>query len=429
MRFLAPAVVLLLLIAGVAPVSSGGSSAATAPLVGATPVSPTPTDESTNADDVGRTRTANTTAANGSNVTRVLAVPGAAVQRTALEHATLSLGPSARFSGNITAVRVETAAVEQYVTEPADTDERSRRIIEAFSTVEQEVITLRGRQQAAISAFNRGDLSAEAFVVELATISARANALEDRATMLSAQADEIEGFTLSRADPVTYQLRAFGGPVRERAIDAISGEASRTLFFVTTGPEGYELTTISNGMYVREAFRGAVRATDTSASIEASDAINITQESYPAIASESDTSATISGTTAIVAQNYEDGRLTAFVDSGSRQVFKEYQRLPLSTFKTGPADSNVLNGLRITVNRTYPGGPMRIHVVDADSGEPVNLSVTLSQGPSRGIDVGRTGDDGTLRTLSPRGQFTVTAVGEETAATFIETNATDAPGI
>ena len=429
MRFLALAVVLLLLVAGVAPVSSGGPSAATAPAVGATPVSPTPTDEFPNADGVGQTGTANMTAANGSNVTRVLAVPGVAVQRTALEHATLSLGPSARFSGNITAVRLETGAVEQYITEPADTDERSRRIIEAFSTVEQEVITLRSRQQAAISAFNRGELSTEAFVVELATIAARANALEDRVTMLSDQADEIEGFTLSRADPVSYQLRAFGGPVRERAIDAISGEASRTLFFVTTGPEGYELATISDGMYVREAFRGAVRETDTSENIEASDAINVTQQSYPAIASESDTSATVSGTTAIVTQNYGEASLTAFVDSGSRQVFKEYQRLPLSTFKTGPADSNVLNGLRITVNRTYPGGPMRIHVVDADSGEPVNLSVTLSQGPSRGIDVGRTGDDGTLRTLSPRGQFTVTAVGEETAATFIETNATDTPAI
>ena len=429
MRFLALSVVLLLLAAAVTPISSGGAAPAVEAPTDVGPTTPTPASEFAGSDGAGQTGASNVTAANGSNVSRILAVPDEAVQRTALDHATLTLGPSTRFSGNVTAVRVETAAVERYVTAPSDADERSRRIIEALSTVEQEVITLRGRQQAAIDAFNDGELSSEAFVVELATIAARANALEDRVEMLSARADEIDGFSLSRADAVAYELRAFGGPVRERAIDAIRGEAPRTLFFVTTGPEGYELTTVADGTYVREAYRGAVREADSSASIDAADAINVTRDSYPEIVADSDTSATVSGSTAIVRQNYGDASLTAFVDAGSERVFKEYQRQPLATFVSGPSDSNVLNGLRITVNRTYPGGPMRVHVADAESGEPVNLSVTLSRGPSKGVDIGRTGDDGTLWTLSPRGSFTVTAVGEETAATFLETNATEAPAI
>jgi hypothetical protein len=427
MRFLALSVVLLLVAAAAAPVSTGGAAP-----VSQSPTEPRPTPNPTPADALvgaGQTGTANATAANGSNVTRILAVPDEAVQRTALDHATLALGQSTRFAGNVTAVRLETAAVERYVTAPDDTDERSRRIIEALSTVEQEVITLRGRQQAAIDAYNDGELTPREFVVELATIAARANALEDRIEMLSTEADEIDGFSLSRADAIAYELRAFGGPVRERAIAAIRGEAPRTLFFVTTGPEGYELATVSDGVYIREAYRGAVRSADASASIDASDAINVTQESYPEIVADSDTSATVSGTTAIVVQNAGEARLTAFVDSGSERVFKEYQRQPLETFVSGPSDSNVLNGLRITVNRTYPGGPMRVSVVDAESGDPVNLTVTLSQGPSRGVDIGRTGEDGVLWTLSPRGRFTVTAVGEETAATFLETNSTDAPDI
>ncbi len=368
-------------------------------------------------------------AENGSNVSQVLVVPGEAVQRTALDHAALTLGPSAQFTGNVTAVRVETAAVERYVTAPEDDDERSRRIIEALSTVEQEVITLRSEQQAAIDAYNDGELTAEEFVVELATIAAKANALEDRLDMLDERADEIDGFSLSRADAVAYELRAFGGPVRERAIAAINGEAPRTLFFATTGPEGYELTTISDGVYVREAYRGAVRTADSDADIDATDAINVTQESYPEIVADGDSSATVSGSTAIVTQNDGNASLTAFVDAGSERVFKEYQRQPVETFVSGPADSNVLNGLRITVNRTYPGGPMRVHVADAETGDPVNLSITLSRGPSKGADIGRTGEDGTIWTLSPRGSFTVTAVGEETTATFIETNATEAPAI
>lgn len=431
MRFLALSVVLLLVAAAVGPVSAGGTAPTVETPTDAPVVNPTTPDASvlTGVDGAGRAGTATAAATNRSNVTRVLAVPDEAVQRTALDHATLTLGPSTRFAGNITAVRLETAAVERYVTAPDAEDERSRRIIEAFSTVEQEVITLRSRQQAAITAFNDGELSPEAFVVELATIAAKADALEARVGMLSSKADEIDGFSLSRADSVTYELRAFGGPVRERAVAAIRGEAPRTLFFVTTGPEGYELTTISDGVYLREAYRGAVRDADASASIDASDAINVTQQSYPEIVADSDTSATVSGMTAIVVQNYGEASLTAFVDSESERVFKEYQRQPLASFASGPNASNVLNGLRITVNRTYPGGPMRVHVADAETGEPVNLTITLSQGPSRGIDIGRTGDDGTLWTLSPRGRFTVTAVGEETAATFLETNSTDAPAI
>lgn len=428
MRSFALFVVLLLVGAAVAPISAGESRPAVTTPAEAVAI-PTPSGAIADGTDTNRRAAANASAPNGSNVTQILAVPEAAVQRTELDEATLTLGPSTRFAGNVTAMRIETIAVERHILETDDQDERSRRIIAAFSTVEQEVITLRGRQRAAVEAFNRGDLSPEGFVIELATIAARANAMEDRVSMLSARTDEIDGFSLPRANPITYELRAFGGPVRERAIAALSGDAGPTQFFVTTGPEGYELTTIDNETYVREAYRGAVRSSDADANIDANDAINVTKESYPHIVSNSDTSATVSGTTAIVTQSYGRASLMAFVDANSEQVFKEYQHIPLSEFTSGPNDSNVLNGIRVTVNRTYPGGPMRIHVTDAETGEPVDLTVTLSQGPSAGTELGRTGDDGVLWTLSPRGRFTVTAVDEQTSAAFLETNSTTAPEI
>lgn len=438
MRSLPLLIVLALSAAMVAPVTSGGASAALADddAPWADGDSVTSIDDSAETASVppDATRTASGAtndglAASHTNQTRILAVPGGAVQRTEIDQATVNLGPSARFAGNVSAVRMETAAVERYVTATDNEDEQSRRIIEAVSNVEQEVITLRGRQQAAITAFNQGELTPREFVIELATIAARAEALEDRVTMLSRLAGDIEGFSLSRADPVSYELRAFGGPVRDRAIDAIRGTAPPTQFFVTTGPEGYELTAIDNGTYVREAFRGAVRSGDASATMETGEAINVTERAYPEFTRETDASVTASGTTNIVSIQRENDTLTAFVDSGTERVFKEYQRIPLSTFHRGPAESNVLNGLRITVNRTYPGGPMRINVTDAETGEPVNLTITLSQGPEEGVEVGRTGEDGMLWTLSPRGSFTVTAVGEDTAATFLETNSTDAPEI
>ncbi|MEF8800647.1 MAG: hypothetical protein V5A38_04620 [Halolamina sp.] len=440
MRSLPLLIVLALSSALVVPVTSGGGAAGFADdttawngtdAAVATPMADDPNvNEPKHAAITPQQGATDTVAANVSNRTRILAVPDAAIQRTEIDRATLSLGPSTRLAGNISAVRMETAAVERYVTALDDEDEQSRRIIESFSTVEQEVITLRGRQQAAIEAFNSGEITPREFVIELATIAARADALEDRVTMLDNRAKDIEGFSLSRADQITFELRAFGGPVRERAVDAIQGTEPATRFFVTTGPEGYELTTIDNGVYVREAFRGAVRSGDASARIAPTTAINITKRGYPAIASSGSMSASVSGMTSIVTVSSENRSLTALVDSGTERVFKEYQRIPVATFRSGPAARNVLNGLRITVNRTYPGGPIRIHVVEAETGNPVNLVVTLSQGSAEGIEIGRTGEDGTLWTLSPRGSYTVTAVGEETAtATFIETNSTEAPAI
>jgi len=242
-------------------------------------------------------------------------------------------------------------------------------------------------------------------------------------------ADEIDGFSLSRPAEIRYQLRTFGGPVRERAVDAIRGTANSTQFFVTTGPEGYELATVDNGVYHRESFRGAVRSGDSTATIEPSRAINVTRESYPELFQQGDASATTSGSTNIVTVTAPNRSLTVFVDSGSERVFKEYQRFELSQYRSPSADTNTINGITVSVNQTYPGGPLRIHVTDAESGEPIDLAITLSQGQSERTTVGRTGEDGTLWTVSPRGSYTVLAVGDETTAAYLETNSTDAPSI
>jgi hypothetical protein len=363
---------------------------------------------------------------NRSNRTHVLVVPEGAVQRSAIDGARLNLGPAAEFNGNVSAVEVETAAVLEYVRAAETESERSRRIIQASSTVEAEIITLRDRQQGAIRAFNDGELSPEAFVVELATIAAKAEALERRMIGLTDEAEDIDGFSLSRPAEIRYELRAFGGPVRERAVAAIRGTDNSTHFFVTTGPEGYELATVDDGVYLREAFRGAVRSGDSTATIGPTEAINVTRESYPNITRGVNPSASVAGTTNIVTVSGDNRSLTAFVDSGSERVFKSYQRFGLGQYRSTSVASNTINGINVTAHRTYPGGPLRINVTDAESGEPVDLAITLSQGQAERTAVGRTGPDGTLWTVSPRGSYTVLAVGDETTAAYVETNSTDA---
>jgi len=364
---------------------------------------------------------------NGSNQTRVLVVPDSAVQRTTIDGARLNLGPAAEFNGNVTAVEVETAAVVEYVRAAEDDSERSRRIIEASSNVETEIITLRDRQQEAIAAFNDGELTSEEFVVELATIAAKADALERRMGRLTDLAEDVDGFSLSRPTEIQYELRTFGGPVRERAIDAIRGTDGPTQFFLTTGPEGYELATVDDGSYYREAYRGAEFSGNTDATMGPDQAVDVVEASYPELFRLGDPSATTSGTTNIVTVSAENRSLTAFVDSGEEAVYKEYQRFGLEKYESNAVASNTINGINVTVNRTYPGGPLRISVTDAESGEPIDLAITLSQGQAERTAVGRTGEDGTLWTISPRGSYTVLAVGDETTAAYVETSSTDPP--
>ena len=379
---------------------------------------------------------ANAAVTNHSNRTRILAVPEPAVEVTTIRTATLDLGPATTFSGNVSAVRMETAAVEASIRNAADDEARIDLIRRALGEVERETAALRERRQAAIEAYNAERISTQAFVVELATVGAKAAALEARVSSLQRFAGETEGWSdarranvRSRAESVRYQLRALGGPVSDRAIAAIRGTAPATRLFVTTGPQGYELSTIVDDTYVRQAYRGAVRAINASASLNASDASRVVRESYPTLVGNESPGAIGSGSTYVVTAPHDGGNLTAFVDSQSKRVFKEYQYLSLPAYDSGSTATNVVSGLRLTVNRSYPGGPLRVNVTDAETGEPVNATVTLSPLGEETSVVGRTGDDGVLWTLSPRGRFAVAAIRDGTYVNQMQTNATEAPAL
>lgn len=379
-----------------------------------------------------------TTAINASERSRVLVVPEAAVQMTTVEMATLDIGPAAEFAGNVSSVRMENAAVAAYVDASSD-DVRRTHLSESLRDLERQTDALRERRQDAILAYNQGTMTTQEFVVELATIAAKADALEDRVTTLRAESDDVEGWSesetshvRSRLESARYQLRALGGPVSDRAAAAVRGAAPPIRVFVTTGPEGYELSTVSNGTYVREAYRGAVRENNESAPVEEaeSELIEVFRQSYPVLTERwDDPSGEGSGTTFVLSSGGEGGNVTAFVDSSSERVFKEYQYLDLDRFPAVSTASNVQNGVNLTVTRSYPGGPVKVNVTDVETGEPVDATITLSQNGERGYAVGRTGDDGVLWTLSPRGRYSVLAFSSATAAATVETNSTEAPAL
>ncbi|ELZ94515.1 DUF7094 domain-containing protein, partial [Haloferax sulfurifontis] len=106
-----------------------------------------------------------------------------------------------------------------------------------------------------------------------------------------------------------------------------------------------------------------------------------------------------------------DGQLTAYVDSGTGRVFKESQTRPLESITTRDTASGVRDGLALTVDRTYPGGPLRIQLNESETGDPVDANVTIGlEASQESTLLGHTGSDGTIWTVSPSASYTVTVI-------------------
>lgn len=370
-------------------------------------------------------------APNGSNETRVMRIPEQAVQHSSVRRYAVDVGAAAEFGANASAARITTAAVVARVENASSDDQRAQEIRDAMAQIRRQTQDLEERQARALGAFNAGQITAREFLVRLASIRLEAAALRDRIKKLQALAAETDGIDLTGGNvaELSFELRVFDGPVRERVAAALSGHAPPARVYVETGPRGIVLATIDGDTYVREAYRGAVRD-DGSATIDPEDALNVTARSYPEIwrTRTSQGSVVGPGSIYVTTVSHERGELTAFVDADSEQVFKEYQRRPLSSFVNRSSVVTVRSGLRLVVNRTYPGGPMRINVTDVQTGEPVNASVIINIGPTRTLYVGPAGEDGTVWVLSPRGSFEVTAVADGgTRVAVVQVEPTEVP--
>ncbi len=363
------------------------------------------------------TRTASTVASNHTMANRtgnVLSIRAGEVQRSTTGEQYVDLGPAIEFGTNASAAQIETLTVIERVEQADSADARSARISEALDTIEQRTGQLSEREQRAIEAYSAGELSPRAFLLELALIDARARALEDRRSRLVAIAEADDAIELDRGRVASLERRvdALTGPVRAHAGDVLQGRAGIHRFFVATGPESVVLSTITNGTYVREAFRGDRYDSGGATDIGPEEALTIAAESYPVLWERRQNNTDVVGSNGnyLVRMPHQRGVLQAFVDGSSRSVYKEFQTRPLASFEHARTTTATRDGLALTANHTYPGGPVHLRLVDAETGAPVDANVTLSEGEEESELLGRSGGDGALWTLSPQSEYSVTAI-------------------
>jgi hypothetical protein len=342
----------------------------------------------------------------------VLDVPAASVTRTSVQSHHVDLGPSLTFAANRSHNRLRTLAVVERIESTTTDDARSRQIRQEFGRVEARARGLRAAQRSAIEAYGDGDLSPRELLIRLAQIDRTARDLDVRRQRIERLAAESDvAFDPGRLRSLELALQAFTGPVRAHAADVLRGTVPPDRFYVATGPESVILSTVVDDTYVREAYRGEFR-NGNAGPIGYEAAVDIASDSYPVIwnLTRSSTQVVGSGQTYYVRVSHERGDLAAFIDPGTRSVFRELQRRPLGTVVLRSGATDAKDGLRLTVNATYPGGPTRISLVDARTGAPVDANVTVGPAEQDSDLVGRTGADGTLWTLTPGSEFTVTAI-------------------
>lgn len=362
------------------------------------------------------------------NRSRVMRIPSAAVQRSEVRRVTVAVGPAASVADNATETRIETRSLLARIDAADNETARADQLRAAFDRTSDRADELVAAEQAALAAYNRDAIDTRTFVVRLTEIHLRASLLRERLRTLEDRSRAAEGVDLERrsSPELRFELRTLGGPVRDRVGTTVAGNDDPVTVFVETGPEGISLATVDGETYVRETIRGAARD-DGGEGFDTADALNVTAESYPIIwETATDPGVRGSGGVFEVTAPHDGGELVAFVDGGSGQVFKEFQRLSLSALPNDSVATNTRSNLRLEVQRSYPGGPVRINVTDRDTGEPVDARITINLGPARTLIVGQTGADGSLWTLSPRGEFEVTAI-KTTRVVIVRTNATAPP--
>ena len=433
MRALAPVVALLVVLSGVAvavPSAAGPGTAddtRRADPATAIPSEPAVSTPATPAQvDPGAPNATPETEPN------VLAIPPGETTRSSLELEAVELGSGLAFESSTTELRLSTGAVLERIDAAESAERRQQLLLREVTTVEQRVVSLRARQQQTINAYARGELSPRRFLFELAAIDSEARALQDRRARIKSAVEATPGFTIpsSRFGNVELELNTLTGPVRGHAAAVLTGETDSTRFFVRTGPGSVALGMLRDGTYVREVYREPLRDGESGA-FTLADAVNATEQAYPTIAAErlrDDTLGNPGSDSTRVTIEHRRGRLVAFVDSRSQQVFKEFQFRPLDRATTGSPVSATRDGLELTAHRTYPGGPTRLQLNGTGDGEPVDAQITVGPPGGQSAVIGRTGDDGSLWTVAPNGTYQVTAI-DGSSVVVLSVDPTSTPSV
>lgn len=335
----------------------------------------------------------------------------------------LSPDPAAATSMRFDRTRATFAAYElqEEVRSTTDSDDQLNMTAAAIDDLAAERDELYEAERTAYEAFAAGDIDGTTFAMRLARVQSRAAALDAKADELRVAIGAIDA-TDRRADVnvrrgrlrrVHMDVQSFRGPVGDHLLDAIAGAGTGgERVRVASTSDGYEAAAVTGSTYVREAYAAPNRARDGDAVFRDSEAaLARTSTLYPrtfadAIGQEID----MSGGLFWSSVEHLQGTTVMYLDATTNMSFREAHELNLGTLEYRPVTSATADGLTVTVERTYPGGPARVRVTDASTGAPIqDVAVAVDGQP-----VGTTGAGGIARTVAPTAASNVTVTAADT---------------
>lgn len=363
------------------------------------------------------------------NETRVLGISDGDVSRSEIRREHADIGPTLGTGVNATGAELKTAAIKRQLESTESPEDRQRQILAELSEIEQFEVTLNQKERAAVTAYSAGEIDAREFGIRLASIRMEAQLLRDRLDVIATQAADTPDFSVgARINNLDFQLQTYDGPVRSHVSDVLGGEEPPVRIFVESGGNAVVLSMVQDREYVREAMVPDRQDRSTTGTIDIEDAENITFSSYPEIAATRTGSDAVGSDGLFIVQvPHDSGELTAFVDGGSEQVFKEYQRLDAGSTAGPVRVGDVQEGLNVTVDKSYPGGPVQVTVLDAEEGTPVvGATVTVGDAQESHV-VGETDTNGQHWIVSSRSTFLLTILADQTTVARLQIDPSPTP--
>ncbi|MBX0296328.1 DUF7096 domain-containing protein [Haloarcula nitratireducens] len=354
------------------------------------------------------------------NTTNHLTIPDTEVRTSSFNESGIDVGTAVAAGSTSLHQRHEAAAFESRFGRLDSEFERTQHIRRALSSIETEEAELDRRQQTAIRRYANGEITATEFLRARSMVDTESRELAQRLNRVKSTAEIAPDYSTSdrmttRMNNIFGNLRTLQGPVGEQLTESMSGAGGADVVYLESSTDAYMLATIDGSQYVRETRLGSQRASNRTDAFAEADgdrlvaAVERGRELYPWTYQRQLPSVNAYGDTGIyrLAAQTSNGQLTFFLDGGTTNVFYELQHRDLNSVRTTDTETAFEDGLRVTIDQSYETGPLVMSVVEEESSEPVDGTVEIN-----GQTVGRTGSNGHLWTVQPRGSYTINVTTE-----------------
>jgi hypothetical protein len=326
--------------------------------------------------------------------------------RTATYTPSLDLGAALTMDRNEVRTQKRMSTLNERLANAETRQSKEQVLIRYTPELESQLSSLKHTERTISKRFNNSEMTTQQYVRQLAILDAKARNIAHAIDHLDSRGDTVPSFAppVRRLRADLYSLR---GQVRQYATDRFRGQSAPRPIYVETTNTGVILSTIEGNQYVREAFRADYRKPSEAKALLVQRAANITLSQYQWLNEHEKSPSTDYGAGVYPSViPYSQGVVKPVLDSGTEKIFRETQYKYLTGSNHIPYGTAVRNNstsLNLTVNRTYPGGPLRINLTDA-SGDPVRGNISVGD-----THVGQTGNDGVLWTVALSRTFTVSA--------------------